>query len=123
MLKMQEENPENYQKKLSFLETDPNNSKFSLEKSIRFLFDNIDEQILWLEEKTLIDKKDKITIQRERLLTKVFLQMFEIFDPFIGKLKSLDLVCQKNLFSYIRLKNKNLGGDSEIQDGNQIFYF
>ena len=88
--------------------------------------DNLDEQILWLEEKTLSEGRDQNSLQRERLLIQVIFKMFEAFEHHVGKLHALDVLCQKNLFSYIRLKNRALSGACLIKDSKlfniQSFY-
>lgn len=104
------------EKKESFLEDDKIGSKFSLEQSIRFLMDNLNEQILWLEEKTLSDKKNNIIQERERLIVRILVRMFQILESKVGCLKELDTLCLKNLFSYVRLKNKTLTGKSKMID-------
>jgi hypothetical protein len=101
---------------MSFLEENKADTVFSVDQSIRFLLDNLDEQILWLEEKTLADKKNELVLLRERLIVKIIVRMFQIFETRVGKLKELDTLCQKNLFSYVRLKNKTLTGKSSMID-------
>ena len=103
-------------KKESFLENDNFKNTFPLEQSIRFLMDNLDEQILWLEEKTLSDTKNSLVLERERLIVKIIVRMFQVLEERVGKLKELDTLCQKNLFSYVRLKNKTLTGKSKMID-------
>lgn len=78
--------------------------------------DNLDEQILWLEEKTLSDKKDQLVLERERLMVRILVRMFQVLGGRMGSLKELDTLCQKNLFSYVRLKNKTLTGKSFMVD-------
>lgn len=103
-------------KSISFLEENKLTTKYSIEETTRFLFDNLDEQVLQLEERTLSEKKEKYFIDKERLIMKIFINMFTIFKDYTKNLNSLDVLCEKNLFSYIRLKNKNLLNLSEIHD-------
>lgn len=99
-------------KKLSFLEVEKPKNVFKIDETIRCLMDNLIEQILWLEEKTLVDKKNELVLQRERLVVKIIVRMFRVFEKRVGKLKEFDMLCHKTLFSYVRLKNKTLTGKS-----------
>lgn len=107
-----------------FLDSEsPGSRRFSAEESLRFVMDNLDEQILWLEERTLSGEREDFGMERERLLIRVVYKMFDAFESHVGELEALDVLCHKNLFSYVRLKNRTLSGENPILDSKFFLFY